>query len=309
MGQMDAERVATVLARVSSRARVGHTSVEGDQSVLNCAECGSDVHLRPAQSGLPPAMLPMSRGDFYICGTCRKVSAPAHEVNRELQALVEDAWSDDAWRRNWFAPAVQEVEAEIAEAHAVYAWCADAKHARRALRKGSDRHVDLRWSLYQLGTNTVTLVKRRAALAELSGRAPRADAPRLARLVEAEFAYASVFLHGGDRVDWFFRAPSGREMTRALAREHGGRRKLNAHAAELRDLLWTLLAEPEWRDADTSVLWEVTALAEDWGTTSISQMKRWTALVTAAAGDRRLVLAPENPGGSRVHMSSSESPG
>jgi tellurium resistance protein TerD len=89
---------------------------------------------------------------------------------------------------------------------------------------------------------------------------------------------------------------------RALARAHGGWRKLIALAGELPDRLWELIAEPEWRDPDTSVLWEVAALAEDWAVMSnTSMLSQWT-LVTAAVGDRQLVLTPKVDGNPRVRV-------
>jgi hypothetical protein len=124
----------------------------------------------------------------------------------------------------------------------------------------------------------------------------------VSELEDAAHNFAWLYLNTMDRPNRLMMSRTYNETARELARIHGGRRKLLTHVTELQDNLWQLLAEPDWRDPDPTMLWEDATLADDWESSPHSQVRRRWSLVAAAVGNSHLVLTSQATGDPHVRV-------
>ncbi|MFE9696081.1 hypothetical protein [Streptomyces sp. NPDC006270] len=234
---------------------------------------------------------------MYQCVTsgCATVRAPVPAIDRELRALAVRRFARPGFVTRWRRARLAELDAEIAEAHAVRAYCRDPRHRIEvALELGGRRRrfssrVDderLLWRLSLLNERAVWLVTQRAELSRALDREPAPDgAARLAELKRVLSQHSFQSRHGPWQRDGL------------AARMFGTVERREALSAVLEEQLWALLGRTDWQDAVAAPSpAEDDALAMDWGESPHTMTGRRRALLEAAVGGDRLVLEAEEEG-------------
>jgi hypothetical protein len=297
---MDVERVVEILEQAWREPRRGrgaplpatdNTGFYLGNTLLRCGVCDGEVSGEYRHNLHRPDPLTAD----YVCGNtdCGKVRAPVRKVDRELQALTVKRWSQPTFVRQQRVKRLAELDAAIADTHAVHEYCQHPQQragvarriGRRKLpfRRGADEK-DLRWRETSLIRRTVEQVTERAGLAAALGRGPVAGAT--ARLTELGLVAAQHTI---------LYMPGYAKLFPGQAADVFGddRRRDPERLPAVTERLWALLAETEWQDAVAAG--PPTAdksLAADWGKSPNSMVGRRLALLIAATDGQRLVLAP-----------------
>jgi hypothetical protein len=261
--------------------------------LLRCAACDG-----PVMGAHPPGRwAPDPLRAVYQCvsGDCATIRAPVPAIDRALRALAVRRFSRPEFVTRWRLARLAELGAEIAEAHAVRAYCHDQRHridvalelGGRRRRFGSrvdDERLLGRLSL--LNERAVWLVTQRAELSRALDREPVPDgAARLAELKSVLSLHRFHSRHGHWQRDGL------------VARMFGTVERREALSAVLEEQLWTLLGRTDWQDAVAAPSpAEDDALAMDWGTSPHTMTGRRRALLEAAVGGDQLVLEPKAEG-------------
>jgi hypothetical protein len=295
------DRITAVFAHLTAADRSSDVIMYVGDDVLRCSQC--DGLMRGGHLVRQSYPDPLTADYWCPNRDHRLFRVSVRIVDRKLQTLTAARFAQREVVATWRVARAAELDAHIAEALAIRAWCENKERRRELDRKlrteNRFRHVlarvvgdgdNVQWSLDKLAKRTIDLVAERAAIAT-------EERPTGGRNLSIP------------NLTWgeYVRALSDRTIRRAFAREPGiGDRQLDAYRKELESRLGDDLAISYWQAAGRMRPPSVdNALTQDWAQSPNRMVRRRRELLLMAIGSNRLVIEPASGGDCRIHLVSS----